>query len=163
MNLLTFFLMAPPAEGEGSGYTSLIFMGAIFVVFYFFIIRPQSKKQTGGRTECHPQHGQLPLAYHSEQRAAKRSSGFLLNSWQLCDASGWHLDDVRCGQAELHSNVWRLVSFRRLVRSSASGACWPFPDFWVRDTRQGQPRPVSGRGQHVLLCVNLSVHPLKEQ
>ncbi|HAH50596.1 MAG TPA: preprotein translocase subunit YajC [Balneola sp.] len=45
MSLLTFFLMAPPAEGEGSGYTSLIFMGAIFVVFYFFIIRPQSKKQ----------------------------------------------------------------------------------------------------------------------
>ncbi len=37
--------MAPPEGGEGSGYTSLIFMGAIFVVFYFFIIRPQSKKQ----------------------------------------------------------------------------------------------------------------------
>jgi len=45
MSLLTFFLMAPPSDGGGSGYTSLIFMGAIFVVFYFFIIRPQSKKQ----------------------------------------------------------------------------------------------------------------------
>jgi preprotein translocase subunit YajC len=38
--------MAPPAEGgSDSGFTSLIFMGAIFVVFYFFIIRPQSKRQ----------------------------------------------------------------------------------------------------------------------
>mgnify|MGYP001627977858 CR=1 FL=1 len=45
MNLHTFFLMAPQAGAEGSGFTSLIFMGAIFVVFYFFIIRPQSKKQ----------------------------------------------------------------------------------------------------------------------
>lgn len=45
MNLQTFFLMAPQGGGEGSGFTSLIFMGAIFVVFYFFIIRPQSKKQ----------------------------------------------------------------------------------------------------------------------
>ncbi len=45
MNLYTFLLMAPPADGEGSPYTSLIFMGAIFVVFYLFIIRPQSKKQ----------------------------------------------------------------------------------------------------------------------
>ncbi len=46
MQLMNFFLMAPPAEdGSGSGYTSLLFMGAIFVVFYFFIIRPQSKRQ----------------------------------------------------------------------------------------------------------------------
>jgi len=31
-----------PAQG---GYMNLIFLGLIFVVFYFFIIRPQSKKQ----------------------------------------------------------------------------------------------------------------------
>ena len=41
MNLL--FLMGDPSQGGGA--SSLIFMGAIFVVFYFFIIRPQTKKQ----------------------------------------------------------------------------------------------------------------------
>ena len=30
---------------QGGGGMSLVFMGAIFVVFYLFIIRPQSKKQ----------------------------------------------------------------------------------------------------------------------
>ncbi len=46
MNLLTFLFMAPPAEGGAdSGIMNLVFLGAIFVVFYFFIIRPQSKRQ----------------------------------------------------------------------------------------------------------------------
>lgn len=36
------FLMA---GGESSGWTSLIFMGAIFLIFYWFIIRPQSQRQ----------------------------------------------------------------------------------------------------------------------
>lgn len=46
MQLFSFFLMAPPAEGgSGSGFTSILFMAAIFVVFYLFIIRPQSKRQ----------------------------------------------------------------------------------------------------------------------
>ena len=36
------FLMGSPEQG---GYINLIFLGLIFVVFYFFIIRPQSKKQ----------------------------------------------------------------------------------------------------------------------
>lgn len=36
------FLMA---GGEGGGWTSLIFMGAIFLIFYWFIIRPQSQRQ----------------------------------------------------------------------------------------------------------------------
>ncbi|MEX0928842.1 MAG: preprotein translocase subunit YajC [Balneolales bacterium] len=31
-------------QGDG-GMTSLLFLAAIFAVFYFFIIRPQSKKQ----------------------------------------------------------------------------------------------------------------------
>lgn len=33
------------AGQEGSGWTSLIFMAAIFLIFYWFIIRPQSKRQ----------------------------------------------------------------------------------------------------------------------
>ncbi|MEX0685263.1 MAG: preprotein translocase subunit YajC [Balneolales bacterium] len=32
-------------QGGDGGMTSLIFLAAIFAVFYFFIIRPQSKKQ----------------------------------------------------------------------------------------------------------------------
>lgn len=38
---LPLFMMG----GEGGGYTSLLFMGAIFAIFYWFIIRPQSQKQ----------------------------------------------------------------------------------------------------------------------
>jgi preprotein translocase subunit YajC len=37
-----FFMMG---GGEGGGWTSLIFMGAIFLIFYWFIIRPQSQRQ----------------------------------------------------------------------------------------------------------------------
>lgn len=33
-----------PSGGQGSGYQSLIFLGLIMVVFYFFFIRPQAKK-----------------------------------------------------------------------------------------------------------------------
>jgi preprotein translocase subunit YajC len=32
------------AGGEGSGYTSIIFIAAIFGIFYFLVIRPQQKK-----------------------------------------------------------------------------------------------------------------------
>lgn len=38
------FLMGGGAQ-DGGGMMSLLFMGAIFLVFYLFIIRPQSKKQ----------------------------------------------------------------------------------------------------------------------
>lgn len=41
--LPTILLMAP-SGGQGSGYQSLIFLGLIMVVFYFFFIRPQAKK-----------------------------------------------------------------------------------------------------------------------
>ena len=44
MNLLNIFLMMPPEEGQ-SPYSSLIFLALIIVVFYFFMIRPQVKKQ----------------------------------------------------------------------------------------------------------------------
>jgi|AntRauTorckE6833_2_1112554.scaffolds.fasta_scaffold13517_2 preprotein translocase subunit YajC len=44
--LTTYFLMSPPdGDAGGSGMINLIFLGAIFFVFYFFIIRPQSKRQ----------------------------------------------------------------------------------------------------------------------
>jgi len=46
MNNLTFLLMAPPPSGSGavSPWMQLLPWAAIFVVFYFFMIRPQSVK-----------------------------------------------------------------------------------------------------------------------
>lgn len=38
------FLIGPPAEGS-SPFAPLIFMGLIFVVFWFLLIRPQQKKE----------------------------------------------------------------------------------------------------------------------
>ncbi len=40
---IALFLMGSP-EG-GGGWMNLIFLGAIFAIFYFFIIRPQKKRQ----------------------------------------------------------------------------------------------------------------------
>ncbi|HKK46006.1 MAG TPA: preprotein translocase subunit YajC [Balneolaceae bacterium] len=37
------FLMGSPKGG--GGWINLVFLGAIFAIFYFFIIRPQSKRQ----------------------------------------------------------------------------------------------------------------------
>lgn len=42
--LTNILLMAPPAGEGGTGYSSLIFLALIMVVFYFFMIRPQAKK-----------------------------------------------------------------------------------------------------------------------
>lgn len=39
---LAVLLMGSP---EDAGWINLIFLGAIFAIFYFFIIRPQSQKQ----------------------------------------------------------------------------------------------------------------------
>lgn len=36
------FLMGSPDQ---AGWINLVFLGAIFLIFYFFIIRPQSQKQ----------------------------------------------------------------------------------------------------------------------
>lgn len=44
MNLLTVILMASP-DGQGNPMTSVIFLVLIFGVFWFFMIRPQVKKQ----------------------------------------------------------------------------------------------------------------------
>lgn len=38
-------LMGGNPNDPNAGIINLVFLGAIFVVFYFFIIRPQSKKQ----------------------------------------------------------------------------------------------------------------------
>lgn len=45
MNVALIFLMGSPQQGGDGGMISLLFMAAIFVVFYLFIIRPQSKRQ----------------------------------------------------------------------------------------------------------------------
>ncbi|WP_229130414.1 preprotein translocase subunit YajC [Ancylomarina sp. 16SWW S1-10-2] len=44
LNLLNIVLMTQPQEGQ-SPYGSLLMLGAIVVVFYFFMIRPQMKRQ----------------------------------------------------------------------------------------------------------------------
>ena len=44
MNLMTVFLLQAPAAG-GSGAMMWIFLIAMFVIMYFFMIRPQHKKQ----------------------------------------------------------------------------------------------------------------------
>lgn len=43
-NLLSVLLMAPAGEGQ-SPYMSFVFLLLIILVFYFFMIRPQMKKQ----------------------------------------------------------------------------------------------------------------------
>lgn len=40
----TYFLMSPAGDGGGA-MINLLFLAAIFFVFYFFIIRPQTKRQ----------------------------------------------------------------------------------------------------------------------
>lgn len=45
MNLLNvFFLMAPPAGQDSSPWPTFVMMGAIILVFWLFMIRPQAKK-----------------------------------------------------------------------------------------------------------------------
>jgi preprotein translocase subunit YajC len=45
MNLTQILLMAPQGgQSGGSGWQTLIMFGLIAVVFYFFFIRPQSKR-----------------------------------------------------------------------------------------------------------------------
>lgn len=46
MNLLSILLQAAAAPATGAGnYSGILMMVLIFVVFYFFMIRPQSKRQ----------------------------------------------------------------------------------------------------------------------
>ena len=43
--MLNFILLQAEAQPQGGGWTFWVMMLAIFVVFYFFMIRPQTKKQ----------------------------------------------------------------------------------------------------------------------
>lgn len=46
MSLLNILLQSTPTpQGAMGGYQNIILMVLIFVVFYFFMIRPQSKRQ----------------------------------------------------------------------------------------------------------------------
>ncbi|MDD3322415.1 MAG: preprotein translocase subunit YajC [Paludibacter sp.] len=46
MNLLSVLLqVAAPEKGGVSSYSGILMMVLIFVVFYFFMIRPQTKRQ----------------------------------------------------------------------------------------------------------------------
>ncbi len=45
MTQLNFVLLMQPQGEEGNPYSMLIMMGALVVVFYFFMIRPQMKKR----------------------------------------------------------------------------------------------------------------------
>lgn len=45
MNLLSIMLQAAPAAGGMGTFTGILPIILIFVVFYFFMIRPQSKRQ----------------------------------------------------------------------------------------------------------------------
>jgi len=45
MNLLSILLQAAAPGAGGSNYSMLIMMALVFVVMYFFMIRPQSKRQ----------------------------------------------------------------------------------------------------------------------
>ena len=48
MNIQSILLFAQPAANGakgGSGYSMLILLGLMILVFYFFMIRPQQKKQ----------------------------------------------------------------------------------------------------------------------
>ncbi len=43
--MLSFILLQAATGKEANPYSSLIFFGAIILIFYFFMIRPQMKKQ----------------------------------------------------------------------------------------------------------------------
>lgn len=44
-NITSILLMASPEGGDGGGLQTILMFGLIFLVFYFFMIRPQVKKQ----------------------------------------------------------------------------------------------------------------------
>lgn len=45
MNTLGILLQAAQPQQQGGGYSGLIMIAAIFVIFWLFFIRPQNKKQ----------------------------------------------------------------------------------------------------------------------
>ena len=49
MNILNILLMAPPQGGESNSTGTFLMLGAIMLVFYLFMIRPQMKKSKDQR------------------------------------------------------------------------------------------------------------------
>lgn len=45
MNFFTFLQAAPAAQAQGGGWSMWIMLALIFVVMWFFMIRPQKKQQ----------------------------------------------------------------------------------------------------------------------
>ncbi|WP_373822436.1 preprotein translocase subunit YajC, partial [Bacteroides heparinolyticus] len=45
MNIMTVFFLQAPAPAPGGGSLMWIMLIAMFVIMYFFMIRPQNKKQ----------------------------------------------------------------------------------------------------------------------
>jgi len=45
MKLLSILLQAPAGQPAGGGWGMLLMIGMLFVIMYFFMIRPQQKKQ----------------------------------------------------------------------------------------------------------------------
>ncbi|MGN0032333.1 MAG: preprotein translocase subunit YajC [Candidatus Limimorpha sp.] len=45
MNTLSMFLLQAPAQQGGSGWSGIIMIVLLFVVFWLFFIRPQNKRQ----------------------------------------------------------------------------------------------------------------------
>lgn len=45
MNTLNLFLLQAPAQQQGSGWSGIIMIVLLFVVFWLFFIRPQNKRQ----------------------------------------------------------------------------------------------------------------------
>jgi len=45
MNLQLIFLQAEPGVGQGSPYSMIFMIVAFVAIFYFFMIRPQQKRQ----------------------------------------------------------------------------------------------------------------------
>ena len=66
----TSILLAAQAQGQGSGFEMLIMMLAIFAIMWFFMIRPQQKKQKEIRNfqnACRKGHAWSPVAAFTAQ------------------------------------------------------------------------------------------------
>jgi preprotein translocase subunit YajC len=45
MNILSTVLLQTPTSGESGGYMGILMIVAMIAIFYFFMIRPQQKRQ----------------------------------------------------------------------------------------------------------------------
>ena len=80
MNLLDIILFAPPAggaQGQGSAWTTPVFMILIIGVFYFFMIRPQMKKQK--ETKKYIESLNLVLTMNMNKKSDEIDDSFIKN------------------------------------------------------------------------------------